>query len=237
MNDVTFKMNEASLVRAIQEHHKTFRRSYEKLFLVASKGIAAKAVRLTPPFQWKKSAKETESDRDARKRGIRSVEIGVSKVFTTSIETARKNGFTGPLTQQDIQRNSALSLMQQLHAQNKNKNGRVPKNHKPTQVVTKQALRLFLSKTKKQVGYLASGWIQGASLVQASIPSWVKKHSGAGSATLKITKTQLTFKMTNAVQFSSKFALLSSRIPVAIRMQAAAMLRQILFKAKQRVVL
>ena len=89
MSAVTFKLNTQTMWRAIEEHHRTFRKSYEQLFRVAAKGVAAKAVRLTPPFRWAKSAKDTESDKTARQRGIAAVQIGVLKLFTTSIATAR----------------------------------------------------------------------------------------------------------------------------------------------------
>ena len=223
--------------RAIEEHHRTFRKSYEQLFRIAAKGVAAKAVRLTPPFRWAKNAKDTESDKIARQRGIAAVQIGVLKLFTTSVETARKNGFQGPLSRQIIVQNSAHSLMRQYHQQNRNRLGRVPTQHKAIKVVTKSALRSYLVKSKKGVGYLASGWIQGAQIIQASLPSWIKKHNGPGSAILEIKKDRLYFRMTNAVEFSSKMSLLANRIPVAIRLQAFAMLRQIAFKTQKRVII
>jgi hypothetical protein len=130
-----------------------------------------------------------------------------------------------------------MSLMASYHQEKRNPSGRVPKSHKPTKVVTRQALKKYLSTTKKRVGYLASGWVQGAQTVQASVPSWVKKHAGPGSAVLQVTATRLYFRMTNAVGFPTKDMLMASRIPVAVRLQAAAMLRQIVFKTKRKVVL
>lgn len=234
-NPVTFKMDTRTMWRAIEEHHRTFRRSYEHLFMVAAKGVAAKAVRLTPPFKWQRNGQDTESDKTARKRGIASVEIGVLKLFTTDAAVAVENGLANKPTKQQVQANSAASLMYAYHQKNRNRQGRVPKTHKPTKVVTRQALKKYLTDSRKRVGYLTSGWIQGAQKIQASLPSWVKKHAGPGSAVLQITPSRLYFRMTNAVGFSSKDVLLASRIPVAVRMQAAAMLRQIVFKTKKRV--
>jgi hypothetical protein len=102
-------------------------------------------------------------------------------------------------------------------------------------VVTKQGLNKYLTELRKKVGYLASGWIQGAQTMQASLPTWVKKHSGPGSGVLTITETRLYFRMTNSVGFSTKDMLLKQRIPVAIRAQTKAMMRQLLFKTKKRV--
>jgi hypothetical protein len=234
---VSFKMDTRTMWRAIDEHHRTFRRSYEHLFMVAAKGVAAKAVRLTPPFKWQRNSGNTESDRNARQRGISSVEVGILKLFTTDASVAVKNGLAQKPTKTNIQANSAMSLMASYHQEKRNPSGRVPKSHKPTKVVTRQALKKYLSTTKKRVGYLASGWVQGAQTVQASVPSWVKKHAGPGSAVLQVTATRLYFRMTNAVGFPTKDMLMASRIPVAVRLQAAAMLRQIVFKTKRKVVL
>lgn len=234
-NPVTLKMDARTLWRAIQEHHRVFRKSYEHLFLVAAKGVAAKAVRLTPPFKWNRNGQDTESDKAARQRGIASVEIGVLKLFTTDSAKAVENGLEKTPTRQQVQANSAASLMHAYHQQNRNRLGRVPKQHKPTKVVTRQALRKYLMDARKRVGYLTSGWIQGAQKMQASLPSWVKKHAGPGSATLQIKPGRLYFRMTNAVGFSSKDVLMAARIPVAVNMQAAAMMRQIVFKTKKRV--
>ena len=234
---VSFRMNTHTMWRAIEEHHRTFRKSYEQLFVIAAKGVAAKAVRLTPPFKWQRNGKDTESDKAARQRGIASVEIGVLKLFTTDANTALENGLAKKPTKEQVQSNSAMSLMAAYHQDNRNRYGRVPTAHKPTKVVTRQALRKYLMTAKKRVGYLTSGWIQGAQAMQVSLPSWVKKHAGPGSATLQVTPTRLYFKMTNAVNFSSKDVLLANRIPVAVRLQAAAMLRQVIFKTKKRVIL
>lgn len=234
---VTFRMDTRTMWRAIEEHHRTFRRSYEHLFMVAAKGVAAKAVRLTPPFKWQRNGKDTESDRTARQRGIAAVEIGVLKLFTTDTNTAVENGLPKKPTKQQVQANSAASLMRAYHQENRNRYGRVPTAHKPTKVVTRQALKKYLTDSKKRVGYLTSGWIQGAQKMQASLPSWVKKHAGPGSAVLQVTPSRLYFRMTNAVNFASKDMLMANRIPVAVRLQAAAMLRQIVFKTKKKVIL
>ena len=120
--------------------------------------------------------------------------------------------------------------MAAYHQDNRNRYGRVPTGRKPTKVVTRQALRKYLITAKKRVGYLASGWIQGAQAVQASLPSWVKKHAGPGSAVLEISKDRLYFRMTNAVNFPSKDMLLASHVEKAMLAQAMSMERQVKYQ-------
>lgn len=235
MSDVRFKLDTRGMWRVIEEHHRTFRKGTQKLFKTAAKGLVAKAVRFTPPFRYSRNSKDAESDKVARQRGIASVEIGAMKLFTTDPGVAMQNGLPQKPSRQQVKENSALSLMRSYHKQNRNRQGRVPKTHKPTKVVTKQGLNKYLTELRKKVGYLASGWIQGAQTMQASLPTWVKKHSGPGSGVLTITETRLYFRMTNSVGFPTKDMLMKQRIPVAIRAQTKAMMRQLLFKTKKRV--
>lgn len=234
-NPVNFRMDTQALARVIEQHHRTFRKGTQKLFQVAAKGLAAKAVRFTPPFQYRGSNQKPEKDKRAKKRGDKSVEIGALKIFTTDPVVAMRNGLKEKPTKTEIQANSALSLMRAQHKDARNRYGRVPKGHKPTRVVYKHALNKYLSELRKKVGYLASGWIQGAQTVQASLPTWVKKHSGPGSGVLTITATRLYFRITNSVGFPSKDMLMKQRIPAAVRAQIRAMMRQVVFKTRKRV--
>jgi hypothetical protein len=232
---VSFKMSTHALWRAIDEHHRTYRKTYQELFLIAAKGVAAKAVRLTPPFKWQRSSKDTESDKEGRQRGIKSLDASINRLFTTSLRAAQKNGLQEPQTENDQKSNSALNEMHRYHQTRRNNYGKVPRNHKPVRWVTKAAKESYAKKARKRIGYLASGWVQGAQKVQASLPSWVKKHRGPGSAQFEISLTRLYFRMTNSVGFPTKDMLMTSRIPHAVRLQVTAMMRQLVYKTKKRV--
>ncbi len=218
--------------KALRAYKQASKKSWEQIFAKTAKELAAKIVRVTPPFDVRGS--DIENDAAAKRRGQDTIAGDLSRVFTSSVDTLRKNGVQTRPTAAEVGKNSNTATMRALHSQLRNNKGRVPKSYKARILVKKMALARYIKLVQRRVGYLGAGWERGATITKARTPSWVKRHSAPSQATVSVSENRLIAEFRNNVPFAG-LSQLQRRVDFATSRQAAAMMKQVAYFAKKRV--
>jgi hypothetical protein len=231
---VKIVVQDKAFMKAIQAYKMYGKKTWKQVFTKASKELAAKIVRVTPPYDVRGG--EIENDSEAKKRGQDTIAADLSRLFTTSFDTLRENNVLVRPSKAEIASNSNAATMKSLHKQSKNRRGRIPKSYKARILVKKMAMAKYLRSVQRKVGYLSAGWARGAALTNARIPSWVKRHNSPSQAKISITDDRLVAVFKNNVPFA-RYSALQNRVDFALNRQASAMMKQVANFAKKRVVL
>lgn len=229
---VEIVMNTYGLDKALQAYKQNSRKSWAKIFEETAKGLARKLPRVTPPFDVRNT--EIEGDADAKKRGMTVLAADISRVFTSSLDKLRENGIKRRPSKEQVAKNSMHATMRSLHSQVRNRRGRVPPRYKAVTLVTKMAMRQYVKRMQRRVGYLGAGWKAAANQTGAKMPTWVRRHSAPSQARVRIEGQQFTAVFANLVKYASQGDL-QRRVDFAANRQASDMMKKLVYLTKKRI--
>jgi len=120
------------------------------------------------------------------------------------------------------------------HFAEKTPNRRIRRDRKQPYYVDVAKLRPVERELYRRVGYLASGWVESARQLGASVPSWIARHgTGRGTIRMSFTAPRYGIEMTLFAPANSPWQELQRRIPYALRYGTNNLLRQIEHQIKK----
>ena len=181
------------------------------------KDLVTTILKHTPP-----QAGKYVSGKDAKKRGERTVESNIRRVFIgVNKSQADKDHF---------EYKNSLYGMGEIHKKARRK-GRVRKQTKKRVRVMKGRLNNYIRLRKSKVGVLAAGW--GAAADKFGVrgrnyPMWMRRHKGTAksSAQFTIEKDDIYVKFSNRVRFAGDVEIMRGRLNWAMGSQAEATFRK-----------
>lgn len=70
--------------------------------------------------------------------------------------------------------------------------------------LSRREMRRILKEKERQLGREAAGWNAAAQQLNATVPAWVKRHSGEGSCLIRRSGTHLVISVTNSVPYNEE---------------------------------
>jgi hypothetical protein len=161
--------------------------------------IIVDAAKITPPNQ---------NFRYARRLGEMAIRADLGRLFQSSTAS------------------SATTDLEGIHRKNRNRSGRVARK---VDRVKAKGLVAYRNQVLARVGKLAAGWANAASMLGATLPSWITRHSRPGFARITQSGGTTTLEMANQGVYTGGRirADLERRLGYAIRKRAGAINRQV----------
>ena len=186
----------------------TSKRSTKELLQEQGKQIIKEAALVTPP---------NKNSRNNKPGGERTIRADLAKLFVSSRSNDAVTG--GDLGQ--------------IHRKYRNRRGRVQYNG---QKIRAQNLAAYRKTVFARVGKMAAGWKKAAAQLGHNLPSWITRHTRAGSITYKTTgllSSKGELAMSNAGVYPGQRGGIERRLNFAMKKQAGKINRRVDFYLKK----
>jgi hypothetical protein len=184
------------------------RRPVQAVMEGQAKGIVGKVIGVTPPSGKKKGVA-------ARKAGEKTTAGNILKVLQGVPVASNRVALSG------VNENEVAHQHQRYRVAGQIKRGLGKKKKKAPQAMLKRYIR----RRQKAVGMLAAGWNAAATKFKVSPREWptfVRRHSPPGQASIKVTKSRITIRFQNKVKFAGGVSNMPRRLKWALGKQTAA---------------
>jgi hypothetical protein len=226
--DLIATVDLAPLMAITDRYSVEMKRGHADTFRRALSGMVRRAAAITPPASRSSSAANA-ADSSARptltkqdqERGVTALQRDLLAIFTGIGTSGSRRIRSTSLVQ-------ATSIHRRLFAQKIP--GRKLRSDRPggdRYVVPEDVLTALRRTLEKRVGFVAAGWKAGAAKTAVRLPAWVNNKPGRGSASVSTTGWHLSATITNDATTPKLERELTRRLNSAVRLQVAAMEREI----------